>query len=76
LKNKKTKHENTELLNFNKIKLLGKVIEKIHTAQVEKYKLNPLPIIQNFLKEDLYILSIDEQEQNSKMHEPPSSLNV
>jgi len=72
----KDKHENTELLNVTKLNLLGKVIEKIQTAQSIKYMLNSIPVIQQFIKEELYIISLQDQEENSKMNEPPSSLNV
>jgi len=66
---------NQDLLNVTKLRLLGKLIERIQTSQSYKYEFNLIPEIYEQLTK-LYCISLDEQELISKKQEPPTSLNV
>jgi len=67
--------DDPNLLNVTKIRLLGKLIERLQNSQAIKYQFNVIPEIYDLLN-DIFYISLDDQEYISKKHEPPTSYNV
>jgi len=65
---------NSQLLNFHKLEILGRVLGRMRESQVVDYPLSSVKFIQGYLNNLFYVEDVEILETQSKQIEPPNNI--